>query len=186
MMLERRLHRSLRAAQRGVTVLVVLVLLTVMLLGGLALARMTEIGTLAAGNSAFRDAALQASEIGLNDVYAQVRGIGDENTAVGNWYRPSTLASDANGLPVVDWDTLPEIVVGQYSVRYVADRICEGALPVADPLRQCLVKQIPQLTSADATKEKLDPPNAKQFRVTIRVTGPKNTRTWVQSMVTKG
>ncbi len=182
----RRLRRSFQAAQRGVTILVVLVLLSVMLLGGLALARMTEIGTLAAGNSAFRDAALQASEIGLNDVYAQVRAIGDENVAVGTWYQPSTMASDANGLPIVDWSTLPEIIVGQYSVRYVADRICEGALPVADPLRQCLVKQMPQLSSADASKEKLDPPNAKQFRVTIRVTGPKNTQTWVQSMVTKG
>lgn len=186
MKLKRRLHRRLQAAQRGVTILVVLVLLTVMLLGGLALARMTEVGTLAAGNSAFRDAALQASEIGLNEVYAQVRGIGDENVAVGTWYQPSTMATDANGLPVVDWDTLPEVVVGQYSVRYVADRICQGALPVADPLRQCLVRQIPQLASADATKEQLDPPNAKQFRVTIRVTGPKNTQTWVQSMVTKG
>ncbi len=186
MKLNRRLHRRLQAAQRGVTILVVLVLLTVMLLGGLALARMTEVGTLAAGNSAFRDAALQASEIGLNEVYAQVRAIPNENNAVGNWYRPSTMATDANGLPVVDWDTLPEIVVGLYSVRYVADRICQGALPVADPLKQCLVRQIPQLESADATKEELDPPNAKQFRVTIRVTGPKNTQTWVQSMVTKG
>jgi type IV pilus assembly protein PilX len=179
-------HGPRAKAQRGVTILVVLVLLSVMLLGGLALARMTEIGTLAAGNSAYREASLQASEIGLNDVFTLVRGVGDENTAVGTWYRPSALASDASGLPIVDWNTLPEIVVGQYSVRYVADRICEGALPVADPLRQCLVKQIPQLTSADATKEKLDPPNAKQFRVTIRVTGPKGTQTWVQSMVTKG
>ena len=84
------------------------------------------------------------------------------------------------------YDALPEIVVGQYRVRYVVDRICEGALPVADPLRQCLVKQIPQLSSADFNKEKLDPPNAKQFRVTIRVTGPKGTQTWVQSMMTKG
>jgi type IV pilus assembly protein PilX len=172
--------------QRGVTILVVMALLSVMLLGGLALARMTEIGTMAAGNAAYREAALQASEIGLNDVFAQVRAIGNENAAVGTWYRPSTMATDANGLPVVDWSTLPEIVVGQYRVRYVADRICQGALPVADPLRQCLVKQIPQLSSADFNKEKLDPPNAKQFRVTIRVTGPKGTQTWVQSMMTKG
>jgi type IV pilus assembly protein PilX len=192
MMLKRRLRRSFKAAQRGVTILVVLVLLSVMLLGGLALARMTEIGTLASGNSAFRDAAMQASEIGLNEVYAQVRLIGDENVAVGTWYRPSTMASDAHGLPVVDWDTLPEVVVGQYSVRYIADRVCEGALPVVDALRQCLVKQIPQTGSArfcdrpDPKDCELDPPTARQFRVTIRVTGPKNTQTWVQSMVTKG
>ena len=191
-----RLTRRPARPQRGVTILVVLVLLSVMLLGGLALARMTEIGTLAAGNSAYREAALQASEIGLNSVYALLAPqpppapasapIPNENAAVGTWYRPSTLATDANGLPDVDWDALPEIVVGQYRVRYVVDRICEGALPVADPLRQCLVKQIPQLSSADFNKEKLDPPNAKQFRVTIRVTGPKGTQTWVQSMMTKG
>lgn len=187
MTLTRRRHCRFQAAQRGVTILVVLVLLTVMLLGGMALARMTEVGSLAAGNSAFRVAALQASEVGLNDVYALVRGIGNENNAVGTWYRPATItANDAAGLPIVDWSTLPEIIVGQYSVRYIADRLCDGVIPVVEPLKQCLVKQIPQLSSADATKEKLDAPNAKQFRVTIRVTGPKNTQTWVQSMITKG
>ena len=76
---------------------------------------------------------------------------------------------------------MPEVLVGaadktQYSVRYFAERMCEGALPVGDPLRQCLVKQIPQTSSADATKEKLDPPNSKQFRLTIRVTGPRAPR----------
>jgi Tfp pilus assembly protein PilX len=180
--------RAPGAPRRGVTILVVLVLLSVMLLGGLALARMTEIGSMAAGNAAFREASLQASEIGLNEVFARLRDAGvvpDENQAVGTWYQPTVTGTDADGLPNVDWDTMPEIVVGQYQVRYYSDRICENAVP-ADPLRECLVKQLPQLTSADFNKEKLDPPNAKQFRVTIRVTGPKGTQTWVQSMVTKG
>ena len=176
---------QLRKCQRGVTILVVLVLLSVMLLGGLALARMTEIGNLAAGNAAYREAALQASEIGLNDAYAAVRALADENVAAGTWYLPATMAIDAKGIPVIDWSTLPEVLVGPYSVRYVADRVCD-ALPIVDPLRQCLVKQIPQIGSADASKEALDPPNAKQFRVTIRVIGPKNTQTWVQSLITKG
>lgn len=181
------MHRlSSRRPRRGVTVLVVLVLLSVMLLGGLALARMTEVGTLASGNAQFREAALQASEIGLNEVFAQVRAVVDENIAPGAWYSPTALPTDAAGLPQVDWSAMPSIAVGNYEVRYVADRVCEGALPVADPLRQCLVRQIPQLTSADYSKEKLDPPNARQFRVTIRVTGPKGTQTFVQSMVTRG
>lgn len=186
--LRRRRARPGRAPQRGVTIVVVLVLLSVMLLGGLALARMTEVGSMAAGNAAYKSAALQASEIGLNEVFAQLRNAGvvpDENVAVGTWYQPTIAAVDGDGLPNVDWNTMPEIVVGQYQVRYYADRICDAAVP-ADPLRQCLVKQLPQLTSADFNKEKLDPPNAKQFRVTIRVTGPKGTQTWVQSMVTKG
>ena len=57
-------------APRGVTMLMVLLLLSVMLIGGMALARITEIGSLAAGNSSYREASLQASEVGLNTAYA--------------------------------------------------------------------------------------------------------------------
>lgn len=174
--------------EQGVTMLVVLVLLSVMLLGGMALAKLTEVGTLASGNTAFREASIQASEIGLNEVFARVRDeIADEETADAGWYWPSAQAVDANGIPQVDFDAAPSIVVGPYTVHYVAERMCEGALPVTEPLRQCLVKQIPQENkSRSAGKEELDPPNSKQFRVTIRVTGPKDTQTWVQSLVTKG
>lgn len=171
--------------QQGVTMFVVLVLLTVMLLGGMALARMTEVGTLASGNAAFREASLQASEVGVNTAYAAITGISNENTDAGSWYFATTQAQDANGVPTVNFDAAPEVVVGAYSVRYVVDRVCTGALPVTDPLRQCLVKQVPQIESS-TDREKPDPPTARQFRVTVRVTGPKDTRAWVQSLVTKG
>lgn len=175
----------MRQAQRGMTMVVVLVLLAVMLLGGIALARMTEIGTLASGNTAFREASLQASEIGINTAYAAVRALADENTDSGSWYFATSRAVDSNGVPLVSWDTAPEVVVGAYSVRYVVDRVCTGALPVTDPLKQCLVKQVPQIESR-TDRERLDPPTARQFRVTVRVTGPKDTQVWVQSLVTKG
>jgi type IV pilus assembly protein PilX len=172
-------------AQRGVTLVVVLVLLSVMLLGGIALARMTEVGTLAAGNSAFRETSVQASEIGVNTAFFAIQGLTDENSNNGNWYFAQAQANGADGLPNVNFDAAPELVVGAYSVRYVVDRVCTGALPITDPLRQCLVKQVPQLESA-TDKEKPDPPMARQFRITVRVTGPKETRTFVQSLVTKG
>jgi hypothetical protein len=174
--------------QKGVTMLVVLVLLSVMLLGGMALAKLTEVGTLASGNTAFREASIQASEVGLNTVFERVReDIADEDTDLAGWYWSTAQATDGEGVPQVDFDAAPTIVVGPYTVSYVAERLCEGALPVTEPLRQCLVKQIPQETrSRSAGKEELDPPNSKQYRVTIRVTGPKETRTWVQSLITKG
>lgn len=174
-------------SERGVTMLVVLVLLSVMLLGGMALAKLTEVGTLASGNTAFREASLQASEVGLNEVYRRVReDIANEEADLAGWYWATAQATDADGMPAVDFDAAPTIVVGSYTASYVAERLCEGALPVTDALRQCLVKQIPQLESADASRERPDPPTSKQFRVTIRVTGPKDTRTWVQSLITKG
>lgn len=173
---------------RGMTMLVVLVLLTVMLIGGVALARLTEVGTLASGNTAYRDAAVQASEVGLNTAFRRVRDeLTQQDLATGGWYWPTTQATDAQGIPRLDFDAAPSLTVGPYTVAYVAERMCQGSLPVADPLRQCLVKQTPQDTeSADASKETLDPPHAAQFRLTVRVTGPKGVTSWVQALVTKG
>jgi hypothetical protein len=165
--------------------IVVLVLMTVMLLGGIALARMTEVGTLASGNAAFREASLQASEVGVNTAYAAVVALANENTNAGSWYFATTQAQDANGVPAVDFDAAPEVLLGAYSVRYVVDRVCTGALPVTDPLRQCLVKQVAQLESS-TDREKPDPPTARQYRITVRVNGPKGTQAWVQALVTKG
>ena len=96
-------RRTFRRSQRGVTILVVLVLLAVMLLGGLAMARMTEIGTLASGNTAFREASLQASEVGLNEAYAALQAVGLRRGqqrrqlvlghAPGHWMRPASRPS---------------------------------------------------------------------------------------------
>jgi type IV pilus assembly protein PilX len=178
-------HRAPKRAERGVTILVVLVLLSVMLLGGLALARMSEIGTLASGNNAYREAALQASEIGVNTGFQRVRALADENTAVAGWYSPTEVAKTADGLPDIDWSVAPTVTVGPYQVRYTAERACTVAVLTA-PLRECLVRQEPMPTSRRAGDEPLDPPNSRQFRITVRVSGPKGTQTFVQSLVTKG
>lgn len=182
-----KLVMNMQRGQRGVTMLVVLVLLSVMLLGGMALAKLTEVGTLAAGNTAYREASLQASEVGLNTVFARIQeDLADENTDLAGWYWAQMQDTDAHGVPDVDFDAAPQLAVGPYVVRYVAERLCDTA-DVTNALRQCVVKQVPDPQKCrDSDCEALDPPNSRQFRVTIQVTGPKDTRTWVQSMITKG
>jgi Tfp pilus assembly protein PilX len=165
--------------------LVVLVLMSVMLLGALALARLTEVSTLATGNMAYHEAAMQASEVGINTGFAAVQAIANEDTSLAGWYWATEQAKDSNGLPTVDWSSAPQIAVGTMTVRYVAERACT-VTPVVYPLRQCLVKQIPQPKSRVAGTEELDPPNSKQYRITVRVTDQKGTQTFVQSLVTKG
>ncbi len=178
--------KASRRSQRGVTILVVLVLLAVMLLGGLAMARMTETRTLASGNTAFREASLQASEVGLNEAYALLQpATFAEETDAGNWYWATPQALDAAGIPTIDWSLAPELTVGSYRVRYVVERLCTVA-PVTDTLRECLVRQVPQMESNRVGPEPVDPPNARQFRVTVRVFGPKDTQTWTQALVTRG
>ena len=173
-------------SQRGVTVLVTLILLVVMLLGGMALARLGEVATLAAGNAAYREAAVQASEVGINTAYASVQALADEESNAGSWYWAKSQALDARGMPsAVDWDAAPEVVVGRYSVRYVVERLCTGAGAITDPLREC-VNKIKRPLESYTTAERPDPPTAKLYRVTVRVTGPRDTRTFVQSLLTRG
>ena len=178
-------HRTGGRAQHGSSLVLVLILLTVMLMGGLAMARIAEVTTLAGGNAATGDAGMQASEVGVNTGFAAVRAMVADDNALGGWYFPTTLATDAAGIPNINWDSAPELVVGRFSVRYVVDRLCSVA-PVTDVLRQCLVKQVLQTESNREGAERPDPPNSRQYRVTVRVIGPKDTQVWTQAMVTKG
>lgn len=166
--------------------LIVLMMLSVMLLGGLALSRLTEIGVLASGNASYHEAAMQASEIGLNTAYAAVKSITNEDVAISGWYWPTAQAKDSNGLPGPDWSSAPSVTVGPMTVSYVAERAC-NTTPVTNAPRQCLIKQDPQPPQGRTQgEEQLDPMNSRQFRITVRVTGPKGSLTWVQSLVTKG
>lgn len=186
------MKRTFHRRERGVTMLVVLVLLSVMLLGGLALARLTEVGTLATGNAAYHEAALQASELGVNDAFTALKGLGDEDTNTGSWYWATEQPKDSNGLPTTaSWSSAPSRTVGstgarQITVNYVVERVC-STTPVTDTLNQCLVRQTPSKTpDQTAGTDKPDPPNSRQFRVTVRVSDSKGTETYVQALVTKG
>jgi Tfp pilus assembly protein PilX len=84
--------------QRGMALLLVLVLLSIMILGGLALARLSAGGTFIAGNAASRQGSLQASEVGVNSAFAAVQGLGNDDVAVTGWYFPVTQAVDSAGV----------------------------------------------------------------------------------------
>jgi type IV pilus assembly protein PilX len=178
-------------AQRGVTMLVVLILMTVMLLGGLALARVSEVGALAFGNVASRDSAMQASEVGVSVAFTALKALANDDNDVAGWYWSTYQATDLMGLPTTaNWAAAPTQAVGRYTVGYVAERMC-NTTPVTDQLHQCLVRMVPQMASHVAGSEPPDPPSAKQFRVTVRATETagatgKGAQSMVQSLVTKG
>ncbi|MEF7615452.1 PilX N-terminal domain-containing pilus assembly protein [Aquincola sp. MAHUQ-54] len=186
------LHRR-RAPQAGVTLIVVLVLLLVMLLGGLSMARMSEVSTLVAGNVTFKERAVQASEVGINTAFAAIVALPNDNGNQGSWYAARRQDADEDGLPAVDWDSMPRVTVGshnEFEVRYFVDRQCDIE-NVINSKRECLLREAPPNGSAKVCQDgdgacDLDPPAGRQFRITVRVTGPKDFRTFVQSLVTKG
>ena len=181
--MNRRVHRS---RQRGMSILLVLVVMVAALLGGLALARVSETGALVAGGVADKDAALHASEIGINAAYARVLALAAEDADADGWYFSAVRAPGADGAPSgLDWSAAPEISTGRFSVRYVVERLCSAAV-ATDPARQCVLSPAHPMQSAKAGSEALDVPAGKQYRITVRVTGPRMTLTVVQALVTKG
>lgn len=181
-----------KSAQDGASLLVVLVLLTVMLLSVVSLARMGEASTLIAGNIATKDAALQASEVGVADAYAaiQARATADFDADDAAWYRATYLRANddaTSGLPgaaVVDWSSsaLNSKAVGGYTVRYVVERMC-AATPVTDVNHQCMVKKAYAGNSGKAGTEDLESEPGMQYRVTVNVAGPRSSSTFVQAFV---
>jgi type IV pilus assembly protein PilX len=182
-------------AQGGIAALVVLVMLTVMLLGSLSFARMTEVGTLAGGNVAFKERATQMATIGINSAFAAVNNLPSSQQNIGGWYFASLQPLDADGLPQgVNWDAAATTPMeGAYEARYIVERLCTQA-GVTNRDQQCLLKQDDSGASENGdisegggggSGGRLDPSAGAQFRITIRVTGPKNTVTFTQVLTNR-
>lgn len=180
--------------QRGTSVLVVLVLLSVMLLGGITMARLSESSTMVSGNVTNSDIALQGSEVGLNTALTDLKNLGDAlldseaSTAGKVWYRP-TMKTDKSVVSENEafWDARPSLSVGkggQFSIRYFVERLCT-ATPVTTPQTECMLRvRPPEVTPADG-EQQVAPPSFKQYRITVRVEAPKQGYTFVQSVATK-
>ncbi|MCC5612272.1 hypothetical protein LC612_37520 [Nostoc sp. CHAB 5834] len=172
--------------QQGASLVLVLLLLTVMLLGTLSMARITDASLNLAGNASYKVAALQASEVGVSEAFSEISALASEEVDTGNWYFATTRNVDSAGLPAnVEWDKSKEVSVGQYTVRYVVERMCSGTLPVTDYTKQCFLKKSPEVGSSKAGSEVLESPSVRQYKVTVSIAGPKETQTFVQELISR-
>lgn len=168
--------------QKGASLLVVLVLLSVMLLGIGSLAKMGETATLVAGNVAQNEAALSASEIGVSEAYAALDALADPQSNVSSWYFATKLSDDAAGLPTgFNWADMEKRTVGSFTVRYLVERLCT-VTPVTDYNEQCSLKKAFAANSAKTGVEELESTAGIQYRITVNVTGPKDLNTFVQAL----
>ena len=143
--------------QRGVALFITLIMLIAMTVAALSLVRIVDSGNIIAGNLAFRQAALQSTDYGIEaarlklvDVTSsltsanQSYGWGDEtcdDSAAkkdGCQYIPVMMDTDDEGAPKIDWDKLTNIfkddtsisgtALSSYQVKYFIDRLCNVAL----------------------------------------------------------
>lgn len=200
-------HLPARRAQSGVALIMVLIMLTAMAIAGVALVRVVDSANVISGNFAFRQSTLNIADLGVEAATADLIAIpvADRESpwpagCVANCrYFPVRSVGnmlDGKGLPILgntgaatqaiqwnanaNWDAndVPLAPTGYnrgYAIRYVIDRQCNRA-PVVDVLDDC--SNLPQVDS------KKNPPIALpgpiSYRVTVQVTGPRNTQSHVQ------
>jgi len=171
--------------QTGISLIVVLVVLAVVLVGSLAMLRSSEVSSLVAGNVSFKEAATQATDIGISNAAKALDAMVNMDGNVPNVYFATRQAEDADGLPTtVDWSMVPTATVGNYSVQHVAERLCQ-ITPVADPLADCMVRDAEAPGSNKAGSLAYKTPPSIYYRITVRVTGPKSANAFVQALVLK-
>jgi len=169
--------------QAGVSLILVLIALALLLVGSVALLRSSEVSSLVAGNVSFKEAATQATDLGISSAAKALQAMTDVDSNVANAYYATRQAEDAYGLPTtVNWSTVPSSAVGNYNVQYVIERLC-NTTPVTDPSASCMVRDQAAPGSNKAGSLVYNNPASIYYRITVQVTGPKNATSFVQALV---
>lgn len=184
-----------RSRQRGVVLLVALIVLIALTLAGLALIRSVDTTNLIAGNMSFHESAVHAGERSTelavtnwlqpnNQTAAGKIVLYDHNAA--NGYR-AVRADPATGVSLdVYWASLAGQTltgatdVAGNTVSYVIHRLCDAT---GDPLLASCSK--PPAINGPFTigVPGPTPPPQVYYRVTARIVGPRNTVAYTQAIL---
>lgn len=202
--------RNFQRGQRGITLIVALLVLVAMTLAGVALMRSVDSSTLLAGNLAFRQSATASADRGMEGAITVLRGMSatalQGDGAGGSGYYASLPAADkdftGSATPAThaddfDWDkdaakiSTPDAAGN--TVAYVVHRLCQGA--GALNVNTCTTwladaeggASTSTLVGGETYRDPtLTPKPAAMrgfYRVTVRITGPRNTYSYVQASV---
>jgi Tfp pilus assembly protein PilX len=194
----------MHARQHGVVLIVAIIVLIAMTLAGIALMRSVDTTNLVAGNLAFQQAATHAADRGIENAITYL-----ENNRTGNFLdsdhsdrgyfangNDPARSPDRTTNPIQTWDAywtgnlvnhaypMGE-VMDKYKVSYVIDRMCNlagaktgGAGCVSSP-----VVSVATGNAEEGGEIQLNAPSVVYYRITARVTGPRNTVSYVQAVV---
>lgn len=171
--------------ERGASLVVVIVLLLILMISALALVRSSDTVSAVAGNTAFKQAATEAADTGIQGAAVWLTALTNVESDVGGTYFSTRQNVDGYGMPTVDWSTIPQATVSAFRVQYVVERLCQGPTPVANVLTQCMTSQLSQEGSRRVGSPSYSGTTAVYYRVTVRVRGPRNSESFVQSMLSK-
>lgn len=187
--------------ERGVVLIFCLIVLVILLTGGVAMVRSMNSSLFSAGNLAFKRDLLNQGEQAVSFVLARFQGSGalatsastqSDNTALN--YKASQLPTNAQGIPnaMLGNDSAFSAVgvttndlegaTPQVQIRYVVDRLCSAAgVPTSNTCVQA--KSAP--TGGTAGTGGISVTTSSVYRLTVRVTGPRDTQVFMQTSFTK-
>ena len=197
------MKRALRRAQQGVVLFIALIVLVAMSLAGVALLRGVDTGTIIAGNLAFRQTSMHVGDLGIEaarawltaqptaDLYIDKPG----DSYYATWQENLDLLGNDISKPDYDWSAAFAIPSGStfepptgYTVRYVVHRLCENSGDPTGSSANCVKVGGTAGTAASGTKGAaaygtyaISVPTSAMFRITVRVSGPRNAQSYVQA-----
>ena len=204
--------RSAAGSQQGMVLFIALIVLVAMTLAGLALVRSVDTANVIAGNLAFKQSTLQAGDLGVEAAVTALPTIiagsvdtdltpAASSTNPNYWYYASRRETDTYGVPTqkqngaagaaaaIDWSQLPIATTtagGSVRVQMVIDRLCNGPPPVTDLLANCFAEAgVGGSGSQKAGASIFTATPTVYYRLTARVTGPRNTVSMVQAILSR-
>ena len=193
--------------ERGTILFIALIVLVAMSLAGIALMRSVDTNVLIAGNLAFRQGATAGGDWGVEDARAWVvanAAILNDDTPPGatfywaNWQQNLDLIGN-NPDPLVadyNWNSTDPRDLGfdtaGNQVKYVIHRLCDtaGAPNVVQCVKSSLSGSgggVPCAGCSNTVQPlgggNVAPGTAVLYRVTVRVAGPRNTVSFVQTVM---
>jgi type IV pilus assembly protein PilX len=193
--------------ERGVVLLIALIVLVAMTLAGLGMMRSIDTGTIVAGNIAFRESAVATGDTGVEAartwLIANINSLDSDNPGMGYYStRQDNLDLTGNktegGTDGVNWGgSDPTQTVAAYSVGsvdasgnsvfYLIHRLCSLTGSINAAGQSCATIAVASTGSSqeapDYSSYALANKNQVYFRITTRINGPKNTVSYVQAVL---
>jgi type IV pilus assembly protein PilX len=193
------LQRRFPAQQRGVVLMMALIMLVAMTLAGVSLVRSVDTSNLIAGNLAFKQSTLNAADFGADAAITWLNNNNAGNTLHANvagsaFYFPARGADKTSGASWNDyWDgvktsstSLGEVNNSGNTVSYVIHRLCNTTGAITAVGTDCSVPQGGgggAGSSKSAGFQQLTVSTQYYYRITTRVEGPRNTISYTQTVI---
>jgi len=192
-----------RSRERGVVLLFALIVLVILLAGGVAVVRSMNTSLSSAGNLAFKRDLVNQGEQAISKVMAAFDGSGvladavtrNSNLPAAN-YSATTLTTNDRGVPDALLSDSAFSAVGvdtndvknddaKVVIRYVIDRLCNtAASPATLGASGCVFPPSANDVRGGSSQEmatRLPPPPSTTYRLSMRVTGPRETQVFLQA-----